>query len=197
MGYGYARPTGYSERGEKGKRMSQGHSARIADRYDALVTTDADIAFFVELAEHTNGPILELMVGTGRVTLPLVASGAEVVAVDYSAEMLARLREKTSLAGFQADIRLMDIRHLVLDQTFNLILIPFHAFPVITDPLDQQQTLRAIRMHLAPGGRFVCTLHNPPSDGEPLMVNFGSRDAIRTSSATSSCGSRSTTGATM
>ncbi len=141
--------------------MSQGHYTRIADRYDALVTTDADIAFFLELAQHTNGPILELMAGTGRVTLPLVANGATVVAVDYSSEMLARLREKIAQAGFQADIRLMDIRHLALDQTFDLILIPFHAFPEITDPAGQQQALRAIRAHLAPGGRFVCTLHNP------------------------------------
>ncbi|MGZ3679131.1 MAG: class I SAM-dependent methyltransferase [Ktedonobacterales bacterium] len=141
--------------------MSQGHYARIADRYDALVTTDADLPFFAGLAQHTKGPILELMAGTGRVTLPLLASGSEVVAVDYSPEMLARLREKINEAGFQANIRLMDIRHLALDQTFNLILVPFHAFPEITDPVDQQQTLQAIRAHLAPEGRFVCTLHNP------------------------------------
>lgn len=145
----------------KGAHMSQGHYARIADRYDALVTTDADIQFYVELAHQTTGPILELMVGTGRVTLPLLASGAEVVAVDYSPEMLARLREKITQSGFQAAIHLMDIRQLALDQTFPLILIPFHAFPEITDPVDQQQTLRAIRAHLAPGGRFICTLHNP------------------------------------
>ncbi len=147
--------------GLKGARMSQGHYARIADRYDALVTTEADIPFFLEAAHQTSGPILELMAGTGRVTLPLVASGAEVVAVDYSPEMLAHLREKLSRAGLHADIQLMDIRQLALDQTFQLILLPFHAFPEITDPFDQQQALRAIRAHLAPGGRFICTLHNP------------------------------------
>jgi transposase len=64
--------------------MSQGHYARIAAQYDAFVTTDADIPFFVEFARQTSGPILELMAGTGRVTLPLLKSGAEVVAVDYS-----------------------------------------------------------------------------------------------------------------
>ena len=141
--------------------MSQGHYARIADRYDALVTTDADIPFFLEVAGQATGPILELMAGTGRVTLPLVESGAEVVAVDYSSEMLARLRKKLAQAGLEADVRLMDIRQLALDQTFNLILIAFHAFPEITDPIDQQRALAAIRAHLAPEGRFICTLHNP------------------------------------
>jgi SAM-dependent methyltransferase len=141
--------------------MSQGHYARIADRYDALVTTDADIPFFLECAQQTTGPVLELMAGTGRVTLPLVASGAEVVAVDYAPEMLARMQAKLTQAGTQAEIHLMDIRQLALERTFTLILIPFHAFPEITNPLDQLQALRAIRAHLAPGGSFVCTLHNP------------------------------------
>lgn len=141
--------------------MSQVHYDRIADRYDALVTTDADIPFFIEIAQQTKGPILELMAGTGRVTLPLIASGVEVVAVDYSSEMLARLRGKLLQAGVQADVHEMDIRHLELNRTFNLIVIPFHAFPEITDPVDQQQTLRAIRAHLSPEGRFICTLHNP------------------------------------
>ncbi len=141
--------------------MSQRHYARIAGRYDALVVTEADIPFFVELAQQTTGPILELMAGSGRVTLPLLASGAEVVAVDYSPEMLALLREKVTQAGFQAAIHHMDIRRLALDQTFPLILIPFHAFPEITDPVDQQQALRAIRAHLAPGGQCIVTLHNP------------------------------------
>jgi SAM-dependent methyltransferase len=135
--------------------------ARIADRYDKLVTTDMDIPFFLEFAEQTTGPILELMAGTGRVTVPLVASGAEVVAVDYSSEMLASLRENLTQAGLQAIIQFMDIRQLAIGQTFKLILRPFHAFPEITDPVDQMQALRAIRAHLAPGGRFICTLHNP------------------------------------
>jgi SAM-dependent methyltransferase len=142
--------------------MSQHHYARIAEQYDAFVTTDADIAFFVELAQQTQGPVLELMAGTGRVTLSLVANGAQVVAVDYSPEMLARLRTKLQEAGAQAEIQLQDIRHLALDQTFALIVIPFQAFPEITDVHDQLRALQAIQAHLAPGGRFVCTLHNPP-----------------------------------
>jgi SAM-dependent methyltransferase len=141
--------------------MSQAHYARIADRYDALVTTDADVPFFLECAQQTTGPILELMAGTGRVTLPLVESGAAVVAVDYSPEMLARLREKLAQGGVEADIQRMDVRQLALDRTFPLILLPFQAFAEITGPVDQQHTLRAIRAHLAPGGRFICTLHNP------------------------------------
>jgi SAM-dependent methyltransferase len=101
------------------------------------------------------------MAGTGRVTLPLVANGAEVVAVDYSLEMLAHLKEKLAQIGVEADIQRMDVRQLALNRTFPLILLPFHAFPEITDLVDQQQALRAIRAHLAPGGRFICSLHNP------------------------------------
>jgi hypothetical protein len=54
--------------------MSQKHYERIADLYDAFVTTDVDIPFFLEEARKAGGPILELMAGTGRLTIPLAQS---------------------------------------------------------------------------------------------------------------------------
>src|SRR5690606_17966234 len=59
----------------------------------------ADVAFYRELAVRRlgeRGRILELGAGSGRVTIPLARAGYEVVAVDASKPMLARLRERVA-----------------------------------------------------------------------------------------------------
>lgn len=133
----------------------------IASLYDRFVQTNLDIPFFLAEAAQTDGAVLELMAGTGRVSLPLAEAGARLTCVDNSPEMLALLRKKLDERGLTADVYLMDVRELALNQQFDLIFIPFHAFPEITERADQARTLERIREHLSEGGRFICTLHNP------------------------------------
>ncbi len=133
----------------------------IADLYDTFVQTDIDIPFFLQEARNTQGELLELMAGTGRVTLPLVEAGFQVTCVDNAPEMLTVLNEKLARRHLAADVRLMDVRHLALDKHFHLIIIPFHASPEITDGAEQQRALTRIHQHLTDNGRFICTLHNP------------------------------------
>ncbi len=51
--------------------------------------------------------------------------------------------------------------NLSLNRQFDLIFIPFHSFAEIGDPAQERKALQAIRTHLSPTGRFICTLHNP------------------------------------
>jgi SAM-dependent methyltransferase len=141
--------------------MSQTAYANVADLYDLFVQTTLDVPFFVKAAEGTSGEILELMAGTGRLTIPLLKAGARVTAVDNSAEMLAILREKLAGEALEATVHEMDVRQLKFDKPFDLILIPFHAFAELTTLADQQQTLAAIFAHLSKKGSFICALHNP------------------------------------
>ncbi len=134
----------------------------IADLYDTYVQTDLDVPFFLEEARQTPGPLLELMAGTGRVTLPLVRAGANITAVDNSPMMLAVLRDKLARENLAADVREMDVRALAFDRRFDLVLIPFHALAELPTVEDQQAALNSIHAHLTDGGRFVCALHHPP-----------------------------------
>ncbi|HML23298.1 MAG TPA: class I SAM-dependent methyltransferase [Aggregatilinea sp.] len=141
--------------------MSKEHYARIADLYDMFVTTGADVEFFIDEARRAGGDVLELMAGTGRLTLPLAEAGIPVTCVDFSPEMLRRLREKIDRRGLDAEALEMDVRALDLGRQFAQIIIPFQAFPELTAEADQRQALERIHAHLAPGGTFICTLHNP------------------------------------
>lgn len=62
------------------------------DWYDETFDTDATVAALTTLAG--TGPVLELGVGTGRLAIPLAATGLTVVGVDASAAMLERLAAK-------------------------------------------------------------------------------------------------------
>lgn len=133
----------------------------IADLYDSYVHADFDIDFFIKEAANTSGEVLELMAGTGRVSLPLLQAGARLTCVDSSSAMLARLRTKLAQQGLSAEIFQMDVRNLALHKQFGLVIIPFHSFGEITSPADQRQALLSIYEHLSEDGRFICTLHNP------------------------------------
>jgi 2-polyprenyl-3-methyl-5-hydroxy-6-metoxy-1,4-benzoquinol methylase len=64
-----------------------GAQAWIADLYDVYVTTTVDVPFFLEELKTTSGPVLELMAGTGRLSLPLAEAGARLTCVDISGLM--------------------------------------------------------------------------------------------------------------
>jgi hypothetical protein len=61
------------------------------------------------------------------------------------------------------------------DKQFDLIILPLHSFSELVSPTDRKQALERIYEHLASGGRFICTLHNPPQrlhtiDGQLRLV---------------------------
>jgi SAM-dependent methyltransferase len=141
--------------------MDHNEYASVAGLYDTYVQTTLDIPFFVAEAQKTGGEVLELMCGTGRVSLPLAGAGARLTCVDLSAEMLAVLSDKLKQHGLQANIVQADVCKLDVGRSFDLILIPFNSFGEIVTPQSQRQALQRIWQHLAPGGRFICTLHNP------------------------------------
>ena len=66
---------------------------RVADIYDVYVASDLDIGFYLEEAGKVRGKVLELMCGTGRVSVRLLEAGVDLTCVDASEEMLARLKE--------------------------------------------------------------------------------------------------------
>jgi SAM-dependent methyltransferase len=135
--------------------------ANIADLYDTCVQTALDIPFFLDQLKHCSGEVLELMSGTGRVSVPLIEAGAKLTCVDKSPEMLAILQQKLDQRGLSATLQTVDVCELECDQQFDLILLPFHSFAELLTAAEQGQALDRIYAHLSVSGRFICSLHNP------------------------------------
>lgn len=133
----------------------------VAEIYDLYVTMDYDLPFFLEEAAKVEGPILELMAGTGRISVPLLESGARLTCVDGSRGMLDVLSRKLRDRGLDAELRCADVCELRLATSYELAILPLQSFMEILGEEHQRAALAAVHACLAPGGRFVCTVHNP------------------------------------
>jgi len=133
----------------------------VADIYDYYVQADFDLEFFLNEANKTNGKVLELTSGTGRVSVPLLKAGIDLTCVDYSEQMLAVLEKKVRENGLVCAIHKMDIAELSLRRKYDLFLIPFNSLSEITDREKHRQTLTGVAEHLTDTGVFICTMHNP------------------------------------
>lgn len=132
----------------------------VAEWYDSYVRTELDLAYFRSAARGA-GAVLDLMAGTGRVSLAMAeTSQGTVTCVDRSPRMLGRLRRKSRTTSH---VRVVcgDVRELPLLPGYDLVTIPFNSIGEITPSFDQQRVISEVWRVLNPGGLFVCTLHNP------------------------------------
>src|SRR5829696_946765 len=67
----------------------------LADLYDLEYAHDYDLPFWHSLAEREAGPVIEWGAGTVRIAVPLAVAGHEVTAVEISAGMVERGKEKS------------------------------------------------------------------------------------------------------
>jgi SAM-dependent methyltransferase len=141
--------------------------AFVAEFYDHVVPyrDRQDVAFFVEAAKESGGPVLEIGCGTGRVLIPTARAGIEIVGLDLSPYMMdvCRKRLKQEPKDVQSRVELVqaDMRDFDLARTFCLVTVPFRPFQHLTTVDDQMACLRQIHRHLADGGRLILDLFNP------------------------------------
>lgn len=121
----------------------------------------ADIPFYVDLACQTQGPILELACGTGRLTIPIAEAGADITGLDITPSMLDHARAKAKAAHLDIQWIEGDIRNFELDRRFALIFLPFNSVQHLTERSDLEALFDSVHKHLAPGGLFVIDVFNP------------------------------------
>jgi SAM-dependent methyltransferase len=108
----------------------------------------ADLPLWRELARQTDGPVLDVGAGTGRVALELARAGHDVTALDVDAELLAELRRR---AGD------LPVRTLVADAAgfdageaaFGLVAVPMQTIQLLD---DRAGFFASARRAVAPGG---------------------------------------------
>ena len=139
---------------------------RVADVYDLYVTSDLDIDFYVEEISKVRGKVLELMCGTGRISVPLLEAGVYLTCVDASEGMLARLEQRLRIRKLKARVVRSDVRYLGLrEEEFEVAFIPFHSFSELVSSSDQKLALSAIYACLKEGATL--SAHSTIRPSEP------------------------------
>lgn len=156
---------------------------RTVGTYDAVLagadgTTGGwgadDVAFYRDLAGATDGPALEVGVGTGRVYLDLRREGLDVDGIDVSAGMLDRLREKAADEGLDVSVWQGDVTALDTERAYGLVYCPARAFNHLATLAEQRAAVRSVHDALAPGGRFALNTFVP--DPEFVAEHYGTWD---------------------
>ena len=136
--------------------------ARLYDPWSRSVVED--VPFYLDEARRSGGPVLELAVGTGRIAVPIAASGIPVVGVDLSEGMLQVARERAQEIGAELDLRYGDMRDPPVEGTFPLVIVPFRSMLHMETDADRRAVLRAIKRHLAADGRLIFDVFAPAAD---------------------------------
>ena len=131
-------------------QVAADYGASVDDRFspDAV---DPAVAFLTELAG--DGTAVEFAIGTGRIALPLSASGVDVVGLDVSGPMLAELRAKDGADRITSTVADMTATRLCSDAS--LVYLVFNTIGNLRSQQQQVACFRNAAAHLRSGGRFV------------------------------------------
>lgn len=147
-----------AELGERA-RLSDVYGPDGANAYHDMSAGDArEVHELVRLVRRRPGPVLDLAAGSGRITLPLLALGRPVTALDLSQDMLrlltdrlakapARLRERCSVVH-------ADMADFHLGAEFASVVLGTTSVSLLT-PRGRTGLYRSVAEHLAPGGRLL------------------------------------------
>lgn len=110
--------------------------------------------------------VLDIACGNGLSARRLAALGAEVVAIDFSEQMIQTVRERTQGAPFGTALRSLG------ERDFAAALCQTALFDIATlDPL-----LNALDKLLRPGGRFVFSVLHPCFNNAHVTLSAGRHD---------------------
>jgi len=134
----------------------------IAELYDPWsASVVEDVAFYLEEARRSGGPVVELGVGTGRIAVPLAADGIRVIGIDSSRGMLEVCARRAALAGVDIDLRVGDLREPPVAERVPLVICPFRSLLHMHSDDDRGRVLSAAYDLLLPDGRFVFDVFSP------------------------------------
>ncbi len=132
--------------------------------YDLKTDFKDDIPFYLHQIDKYGDPVLELMCGTGRLTIPIAEKGVNIVGVDVSDPMLQQAKSKAAAKGLDIQWVKADVRNFKLDKKFQVVFIPINSITHLHDLESFETCFRCIREHLAPDGRFVIDVFTPRLD---------------------------------
>lgn len=134
--------------------------------YDAeYVHIGGDTGYYAGLAASTQGEVLELAVGTGRLAIPMAQLGGRVTGVDLMPGMIEEANAKKArllpVEQERLEFIVGDMRTIRLGRKFNKVIIAFNTLMHMTRDEDLRATFETVAIHLEDDGLFHLDLHTP------------------------------------
>jgi SAM-dependent methyltransferase len=135
--------------------------------YNRIVNPpSASLDFYLEVIGATEGAVLELACGTGRLTIPIARALANdpsrpVAGLDLAPAMLEAVRRNAAAAGTAIEVVEGDMRSFSLGRRFGTIFVAFNTLLHLTTNEALSECFARVREQLAPGGAFAFDIFNP------------------------------------
>ena len=156
-----------------GTTLAYGPLATLFHDAEEPDAPEAEVHWFAQQLPTDAGPSLDLMCGSGRLLVPLVARGHKIHGVDLSGSMLARAEERLAAIRLTAPLFRQDVTQMNLPFRYGCAFIAGGAFQIITDPGAALGTLERVRAHLIAPGTLVIDCFVPAPSvqrlGAPLV----------------------------
>jgi SAM-dependent methyltransferase len=114
-----------------------------------------DLGYYRQLCQHRAGATLELGCGTGRLLLPLLASGVDIEGIDQSPGMLQQLHCAAQALDLNPKTHLGSLTDFSVSRAFNTVLCPYSVLTYLTTSAELATCLQRIKQVLAPHGLLV------------------------------------------
>ena len=132
----------------------------LADERDLASAADGDLAYWQEVAAESDGPIVEIGCGAGRILTTLGAAERQLIGLDLDVTALTLAAERAPAAEWIC----ADGRTWRREATAaSLVILGGDLLSLITVPDDLEALLRTAALHCAPGGQvgIDATLMDP------------------------------------
>jgi len=137
-----------------------GHHAELYDIFYADKSYIKEAAFVHDCLQKYGNPnpkhILELACGTGSHSLCLEKYGYDIIATDYSEDMLIEAKKKAAAVKSKVSFRRQDMCALEISEgPFDAVFCLFDSIGYVATNDNIQKALEGVRCHLKKGGLFV------------------------------------------
>ncbi len=130
------------------------YGRHIAEVYDELHTDLSPDAAVAAIAGFAAGDaVLELGIGTGRIALPLAATGLRVDGIDGSPEMVEQLRRHPGGGSLRVEIG--DFSTTTMDGQYAVVVLAYNTINALPSQDAQVRTFRNAAAHLRSSGVFL------------------------------------------
>ena len=125
-----------------------------------------DLPFYIEYVNQTQGSILELASGTGRVSLPIAEkTQRHIECIELSVDMLDNFKNKLKSTHKHLEkyitLHNMDMSNFNLGNKFEIIIIPWRALQWLPIQEKTISCLECVNKHLTDNGIFIFDIFKP------------------------------------
>ncbi len=144
---------------------------------------DGDLEYyFKKIQSFEKGKVLEAGVGTGRMAIPFLKEGIDLIGIDLSADMLKKCEENYTLHGVEGLLYQQNLLSLNLPHTFSTIIMPTGSFNLLPGRKGALQVLKNFYHHLLPKGHVVIDIELPtnftPGDEQKSFFQISNNETI-------------------